>query len=507
MRLVVDRDLTLPPLAWCVKLLSGSADVRLVCGASVEVHDDAFFEGAWDGSFAAMDFPAAAEVFGSGGAVRDGALLIVPPSMTLERIQYVQRGDETFISNSLCFLLEAAGEELDPSYVGYAGDFTKITVNGLESYLTEIPTRAGQSIHLNYFHNVRFTRDGAVEHIEKPANRPFATFDEYIALLTDTVKGAVANAADPSRITRYTPLASVSSGYDSPACCVIAARAGCTRAVTFGRSRQDGRDKSTDDSGKPIADALGFTLKEFQRDAYLNESDCPEAEFMATGQSGEDVNMKGFEAELRHAVFYTGFQGGKNWDMHIAPDPFIKRKDMSGGSMGEFRCRVDFIHVPISFIGARNHPQVHAIANSPELKRYSIGGDYDKPVARKLVEEAGVAREAFGMKKKATSALVHLRGFSVLSPDARQGILQFRDGQSLSPRTRLSYKANELFYRGGFFAMRALRKLKLLKFFPLIKEYPWAIHSHTNLGPLPMIWAVQRTGERYQPAARRLYTP
>ena len=37
------------------------------------------------------------------------------------------------------------------------------------------------------------------------------------------------------------------------------------------------------------------------------------------------------------------------------------------------------------------------------MQPYSVGGDYDRPIPRRIVEEAGVGRHKFGMRKNATN--------------------------------------------------------------------------------------------------------
>jgi hypothetical protein len=203
-------------------------------------------------------------------------------------------------------------------------------------------------------------------------------------------------------------------------------------------------------------------------------------------------------------VFFTGFNGDRIWDKYGKTDALLIRKDMSGASMGEFRARVAFVHLPMVFIGARRHAEIHRISNDPSMKPWSIGGDYDRPVPRRLVEEAGVPRDAFGMEKKATTALVHL-DVAEFSDSTRKAIATFHDAAKLSLGARLGHAADAAKEHGGFFVLRVLRKLKLAKRFPKFAKTPFAVHSHTRLGPMPMIWAVNRIAdERYSSAAGRL---
>jgi hypothetical protein len=71
-----------------------------------------------------------------------------------------------------------------------------------------------------------------------------------------------------------------------------------------------------------------------------------------------------------------------------------------GGSLAEFRLRVGFIHVPAAYFGGVRQPDMLAIAKSAEMRPWSVGGDYDRPIPRRILEEKGVPREAFGYRKR-----------------------------------------------------------------------------------------------------------
>jgi hypothetical protein len=45
---------------------------------------------------------------------------------------------------------------------------------------------------------------------------------------------------------------------------------------------------------------------------------------------------------------------------------------------------------------------VNAISQSAEMAPWDVPGDYSRPICRRIVEEAGVPRETFGTRKKAT---------------------------------------------------------------------------------------------------------
>ncbi|WP_460359177.1 hypothetical protein [Mycobacterium sp. ZZG] len=501
MRLRITCAPSLPPLAWCVRL--GRGDVELLCGTSVEVRDDGFFEGAWAGDAHSFEFADAVDVFGSGGRIAGDDLIVVPPSHTLERIQYISRGDEILISNSLVFLLTAARAELDPRHARYATDFAGIICDGIRAFDTVIPVRfSGDSgppsgeAHLVYVHNVRFHHDGRITFLDKSAGQPYQTYDEYVALITDVLQRTVRNAAAPWRSVTYSPLASVSSGYDSPAVATLARRAGCKKACTFTHARTRGGHPE-DDSGKPVAAVLGYELEEFDREAYREAGDFPEAEFLATGMSGEDLNMAGLATDIGRTVFFSGHYGGRVWDLHTYPDELLRRGDMSGASMNEFRLRTDFVHVPAPFIGARRHPKLLEIAQSDVMRAWSTGTAYDRPVPRRIAEDAGVPRAAFGHKKRATTALLHVPGDSAWTERTRDAIREYARAQHLPLRTRLTYLLDAAAESSRSFAYRVARRLNLLRLTPALAVRPLDIHSHTRLGPLPTLWAIQCINPRY----------
>ncbi|KWX56721.1 hypothetical protein [Mycobacterium sp. NAZ190054] len=508
-RIRVTRDARLPPLAWCVYARRGG-DVELLCGVGVEVRDDGFFEGAWAGDAAAFDFVSRTDVFGSGGRIDGDELIIVPPSHTLERIQFLQRDDVTLISNSLVFMLVAAGAELDLHHRTYADDFTNVIHHGIRAFDTTIPVRfscpaggvRGGVAHLVYCHNVRFHQNGCVTFHEKPAGPPFETFTGYVDTLRRVLRQTIENAASPGRLRRYTPIASISSGYDSVAVAALARSPGCREAVTFSHARPNGGPLRVDDSGTVIGETLGYRVREFDREEYRKSRPFPEAEFLATGMSGEDVNMLALQRDIAHRVFLSGHYGGRVWDVHSAPDSHLCRKDMSGASLNEFRLRVDFIHIPAPFIGARRQPEIFTIGNSEEMKHWSVGTDYDRPVPRRIAEEEGVPRHSFGQTKLATAALLHADGESAWTSVTRDAVRRYARDLHLPLATRLGYLRDALKHSALSFASRVLHRFGRLHSVPRLSAKPVGIHSHTRLGPVPFIWAAGVIATRYQAAVR-----
>jgi len=182
------------------------------------------------------------------------------------------------------------------------------------------------------------------------------------------------------------------------------------------------------DSGREIGELLFDEVIERKRQAYFHNAGMPEAEFAAAGDAG-DVQFSGFEDVLAGCILTTGFQGGKVWDpynRHIGPD--IERGDASGSSLGEFRLRLGFIHVPVPFIGCENHADISVIGDSAELDPWRVGGRYDRPIARRIAETGGIPRHLFGQRKSAAATWWTLQPKSASKEDYEK----FRSAQRRS---------------------------------------------------------------------------
>lgn len=114
--------------------------------------------------------------------------------------------------------------------------------------------------------------------------------------------------------------------------------------------------------------------------------------------------------------------------------------------MIEFRLRVGFSVFAPAWIGAAHKDAIHRITTATEMKPWSIDGKYDRPIPRRLGEEAGVPRHLFGQIKMQTfhSNLDHAgamteQGFEDFAAYCRQHQLA-----TLAPRQGLAaLAANE----------------------------------------------------------------
>ena len=54
----------------------------------------------------------------------------------------------------------------------------------------------------------------------------------------------------------------------------------------------------------------------------------------------------------------------------------------------------------LPLFGAIEWPSIHEITKSDDMKQYSIGGNYDRPIPRRIFENKGVDRKMFGQSKR-----------------------------------------------------------------------------------------------------------
>ena len=498
MRLRLQEHAPLPALSWCAEVKKGSEEVHVLHGPQVEVGDDYFVEGAWSEPFGERGFHRSAVLMGSGGVIIDDALLVCTPTHTAERLHVLREESRLLVSNSMAFLLERSGASLEPGYIPYHSDLISI-IGGLDNHVRHIPATKGRSIELLYHTNLRVTSELVCERLEKQRSEELTDFRAYQAFLSRTLEGLRDNAKAEKRRCKYELLTTISSGYDSAACAALAVDLGCREAVTIRDSRH--RYGSHDDSGVKLAEIFGLDVVEVGRGDYLDKPGRPEAEFVACGDLGQDVVFSSFEPLLRGRLLLTGFHGGKVWDRNCkVVSESIVRGDPSGNSLTEFRLRVGFIHVPVPFIGCRQHPSLYRIGNSEEMRPWQVGGAYDRPIPRRIVEEKGVDREMFGTRKKAVSILLNstltdlrtkMKGESIESLEGKLRTWESRRDALESVLFAGMYRT----HRAWSLLSRATRKLGVtLPASPIPPRY----HQHPGVPSFLIHWGILEIRDRYR---------
>lgn len=397
---------SLPCLAWCARVGRDQPSVRVEHGAGVEVAGDWFAEGVWNGPFAEGGILDATMLLGSGGRSGGTRVTFAATNHSMDRLQYIRLPDELLVSNSLVFLLAQADDGPDPNYLFYDRDLISF-VDGLSHMARRLPTRRERVVELLYCSNLTVGADLEPTERRRAEPRSFTDYADYVTFLKAELAALHRNATDPARTrSRFEPLATISTGYDSPACAVLARSIGCTEAVTFRAARSDYGGGA--DSGAEIGRIIGLAVTEHDRGEYLRRDDLPEAEFLAVGTGGEDLVMSAFEPHLSGRLFFTGFLGDALWGRLRGVDPRdaadFHMRFPAGSSLTEFRLRVGFVHLPVPLLTFGSLPSLSRISSSDEMRAWRARNSrYDRPIARRLVEEAGVPRHLFGQAKRAVT--------------------------------------------------------------------------------------------------------
>jgi hypothetical protein len=489
-----------PPLAWLACCRAGDPMVPVRHGPRVEVNADWFAEAVWADRYRDAAFDRTDLVFGSGGRLRDGTLTFVSAGTTVDRLHLLQRGAETWVSNSLPCLLAAVEGVPDPTYPAYF-DIFKSIVGGIRRYQREIPTSAGPA-RLVYFDNLLW--DGqTIQEVEKPdPRRDFSSFEKYRDFLQSTLQLLTENLSAAERRFPFRWLGTISSGYDSLTTAVLARPLGLDEAINFTEARGGGTD-----SGQAVASLLGVTLSPIARDAW-RDSPSPEVPFIASDAKGEDVFLRGAEAKLAGRALLTGHWGGRAWDKNIKGlSEEIQRGDQSGLSVTEFRLWAGFLHCPIAFLGTRQIRDLYALNRSPEMRPWDLGGRYNRPIARRIIESAGIPRGTFAVHKRAGSVLFFRRD-SFLSPSSLKDFTCWLRDQSDEWRKRglvpplLEPGRRTLVQRGaavaaGMFQLLDRATLHRVHLFDAVGRRLANVANREPLFRYLFPWAIDRAKQRY----------
>lgn len=384
-------------LSWCLVLDKTDQNITLEHGSNIEVGNDFFVEGAWDGDFKKMDFDNSLFFLGTGGKIKNDCLILSTPNHVLERIYSIKTGEKIYFSNSLPFILKRSSCKLDKNYFDYEKSFASI-LKGLAKYEATIPLDNNTLLRLYYYCNIRIDKEYSVVTLQKNEIDVFVSYDDYISKTTNILKLIKQNASDFSRKVKYELITTISKGYDAAASSVLAKEIGCDTAVTFDKPFQ-----YEVDSGEEIAALLGYTniIKKDARE-YLNNIDNIETEYISSGELGTGIVFSAFQQEFKNKVVFWGERGDKIWSMSwgdVNSDFRFTNEIYSGTSLVESRLKGGYMVLPVPLIGASHWPSIDAISRSDKMKAFSIGGEYDRPIPRRILEDAGVSRKMFGFKK------------------------------------------------------------------------------------------------------------
>ena len=405
------RRLDASAFAWCATLRR-DAEPELVLGRLVEVLPGGFFEGVWDGSFSEADFLTAPTVMGSGARVLDDQVVFCAPSHAFELLYSVRTDDRLLVANSLPLLFASADDGPDPTYARYYRDLLTRRRRGTAASPLELPTARGRRVVLHVAVDLAVDRGLRMERLVKPQPHAPSDFADYRGLLAATLRRLVSNGTDPARSVPLPATTLLSNGYDSSASAVLAAEVGVSNATSILRT-----DKPAD-AGEAVARELGLRHTIFDADGWSQSDSRPDIGFAASAGGPVALGLAALE-EIAPTIVITGEGGDELWERaHPAISAHLAEPDgitMGDCSMHDFRLHAGIVVVPLPTVGMVHAKEIAEISRSVELDAYSVGGSYDRPIARRIVEDAGIARGTFATTKLAGTAYAPHAALSAVS--------------------------------------------------------------------------------------------
>jgi hypothetical protein len=405
---------TFPQLAWVADLDRDRDQLMLRHGAKVEVRGTFWIEGVWAGPFAKGEFGQTECVFGSGGVLLKDGIRFVSSASTCDSLFYAVRHRHVTVSNSLPVLLGTIKDRLDPQCLTYPERCDSI-LDGIEDYEKILPTLGGHVLRLLY-QNLDVSQAG-LQIVEKPLPPRFLSFKDYRNYLHDTYALLAANARDTNRRTPMQMYSTQSKGYDTTACNAIAVRSGLENVFTIQHAKSERhlahhQVELPDDDGTALCEQLGLRAVALDRRAVQHSTGEDEALLYCGLHHNQDANLLDMQRHLQApSVLLTGINGDVVWSRRdkaakTGLDSCIRRGDLGGHGMGEWRLVVGFVQIPLPFLGARRKEDLVAITESQEMEPWRLGTGYDRPIPRRIAEEAGVPRWMFGQAKMASAVIV-----------------------------------------------------------------------------------------------------
>jgi hypothetical protein len=382
-----------PKLAWVAKC--DKDEVTVFHGSSVEISGDWCFEGVWPGEFKDGDFDLTDNLFGTGARLRNDVVSFVTPIHDLDRLYYTDINPQIhYVSNTLPGLLTLSGLELSKKF-NYAKALASYHSHH-EKPITTMPTANECNINLLYCKNLKYDGDKYTQ-IEKINCTPhFQNYSDYYNFLSTVMKEIGENANSPLRHDHINYLTTISCGYDSSAVAALTKIINCKEGITFVKGNTSFSTKC--DSGKNIGKVLGINVRELEnkRKYYRNE----EFIWVVNGLSGHLPLTINSWPETELTLLFTGQHGGLIWNMSRHDTEHLSRSGCAGSGIAEFRLHKGIIHCPFPFTGKIHSREIEDISFSAEMNPWKLNRKfYNRPIPRRILEEKGVERNAFGTTK------------------------------------------------------------------------------------------------------------
>ncbi|WP_298447386.1 hypothetical protein [uncultured Marinobacter sp.] len=409
-------SISMPRLTWFAEYHLSHNRVFITHGKNVEVGKNCIVEGVWDGQYEDFKFEESNHFFGSALKILNDDLIIVPSTGLVDRIFIGKSSEAYYISNSLIEILARTSSKLDPDH-NYKIQ-TNTIQNGFKNYTNEYPiiSEKIESLQQYFYHPIKLNAKSTII-INRPKPVEFLSYEHYKSKIKNDLYNIYLNSSSPFRKNKIDLYTTVSKGYDSPAVTILTEDLPIKTAFTSKISNSSIlgylSKESINDDGTEIAEKLGLSV------TYLDfrgiEVDEDELYFLAATTGGPELQFykvhKILETSDNPSIVLTGYHGDTIWSLSppkAALTDDILKPGASGLTLSEARLKSGFINIPVPMMHARSIVSINHISTSEVMSGWSVGGDYDRPIPRRIVESAGIGRNSFGKKKRAIATFYDL---------------------------------------------------------------------------------------------------
>ncbi len=384
---------------------------------------------------------------------------MVPAHSTVDRCVYARDGHVWHASNSMVVLLGRMGARLDPERDHRLwGESMCFGVNNYLRQFSVVHPRLSVMSQL-IFEAMHIGADGQASYRFHDKPHEFKDFTDYV----DKFRGALTrmwkNAIDPRRARPMRAVGSASRGYDASTVLAIVQPIVGKQMISWTAQKSNTRVPEvvqklmklnlSDDDGSEISARLGA----IPRFLDLDYSKIPlelEAWCWATAQISPELAFHALLAEADShdvpTVFFAGHAGDGVWELglsDIMQTGQIIRGAQSGYALIEARNRYGVVECSAPYLFSRSVASMHRVSAGEEMAPWQLKNGYDRPICRRILEERGVPREAFGLGKKAVA-------HDQESPQGEELRKLFFDQSSWSALTESVYRGVNLgLYFGG----------------------------------------------------------
>jgi len=423
----------LPKLAWVASFDKSKRYLQIFHGPAVEYTDTWMVEGVWDGEFKEGNFHRSENFFGSGVRIEGDTLYFASSTSLDDRLVYCFYENIILVSNSLIHLLGYTGATLDHHHM--YNDCWSIE-NGILKYDKEfhIKHKKIKCFYQAYHRNIVY-RDGEMSCEIRSSKKEMNSYQEYIDILKGILVRMRNNYLDKHRMNPMHPFVTLSTGYDSTAIAVLVKEIGVKDCFISKRSSSNipwwlSKDASIDDGGR-TAKILGLYTRYLMKESFVSKD---EIFFLAASwdQFGTIFHSMAeyIENNCKTAVVFSGHNGDILWDVNVNKKHLndeIMPGDLGGLGASEIRLKSGFIQISVPYILARSIESLNKIAHSEEMSHWRLNNSYDRPIPRRIAEEAGIPRDYFGQRNKAVAKYYYYPKNKHLRKDFFEYISQYYD--------------------------------------------------------------------------------